>query len=409
MLFVGDDWAEDHHDVEVLDEGGTVLAKRRLPEGLAGVTELHSMIAEHLRDPGSDLDPTPDVVVGIETDRGPWVASLRAAGYEVYAINPMSAARYRQRHSTSGAKSDPGDAHVLAEIVRIDRHNHRAVAGDSALTEGIKLAARAHQGLIWERTRHVLRLRSALREFFPAALKAFEELNAPDALELLAKAPDPDTAAALSRRTVVAAFSRGRRRDPATRADAFTVLMREDALRQAPPIQAAFAGIVRAEVGLIVALNTQIEGLGQVVEQHFGCHPAAEVITSLPGLGVVLGARLLGEFGDDPERYVDAKARKAYAGTAPITRASGTKKVVIARYARNKRVGDAAQLWAFSSMRGSPGAKAYYRQIRARGTGHQAALRQLANRWVGILHGCLKTGTLYDEKTAWSHINDRAA
>ncbi len=146
-----------------------------------------------------------------------------------------------------------------------------------------------------------------------------------------------------------------------------------------------------------------------MVADHFGQHPAAEILTCLPGLGVILGARILGEFGDDPERYVDAKARKAYAGTAPITKASGTKKIVMARYARNKRLSDAAQQWAFSSMRGSAGAKTYYQQLRARGTGHQAALRQLANRWVGILHGCLKTGTPYDENTAWSHLLNTAA
>src|SRR6478609_4224306 len=157
MLFVGDDWAEDHHDVELVDERGKVLTKKRFPEGLAGVTRLHALIAEHLPDPDGVSDPTVEVVVGIETERGPWVASLIAAGYTVYAVNPRSAARYRERHSTSGAKSDAGDAHVLAEMVRLDRAAHRPVAGDSPLAEGIKLAARAHQGLVWERTRHVLR------------------------------------------------------------------------------------------------------------------------------------------------------------------------------------------------------------------------------------------------------------
>lgn len=404
MLFVGDDWAEDHHDVELVDEAGTVLARRRLPEGQVGVTRLHALIAEHLPDPGGDLDPMPRVMVGIETERGPWVASLVAAGYTVYAINPLSAARYRQRHSTSGAKSDAADAHLLAEVVRLDRAHHRAVAVDSALAEGIKLAARTHQNLVWERTRHVLRLRSTLREFFPAALQAFSELDATDTLEVLAAAPDPDTAARLTRHTILTALSRARRRNREQRATEIMAALQAQELRQPAPIQAAYAATVRAQVALITTLNTQVEALGQVVAEHFGQHPAAEVLTSLPGLGTVLGARLLGEFGDDPARYVDAKARKAYAGTAPITKASGTKKIVMARYARNKRLGDAAQQWAFSSMRGSAGAKNYYQQIRARGTGHQPALRQLANRWVGILHGCLKTDTLYDEHTAWGHL-----
>src|SRR6476469_7742730 len=219
MLFVGDDWAEDHHDVELVDEHGKVLAKKRFPEGLAGVTRLHALIAEHLPEPGGDPDPAVEVMVGIETERGPWVASLVAAGYTVYALNPRSAARYRERHSTSGAKSDAADAHALAEIVRLDRAGHRPVAGDSTLVEGIKLAARAHQGLVWERTRHVLRLRSALLEFYPAALQAFPDLDEPDALELLGKAPDPDTAAALPRRTLVAALTRARRRQVHERAE----------------------------------------------------------------------------------------------------------------------------------------------------------------------------------------------
>ncbi|AXG14404.1 IS110 family transposase [Intrasporangium calvum] len=187
------------------------------------------------------------------------------------------------------------------------------------------------------------------------------------------------------------------------------LVLRTKELRQPAPVQAAFAAIVTAEVAVITTLNEQIEILGQVVGEHFGRHPAAELITSLPGLGVVLGARLLREFGDDPTRYVDAKARKSYAGTAPITKASGKKKAVLSRHARNKHLADAVHQWASSSMRGSPGARAYYQQIRARGTSHQAALRQLANRWIGILHGCLKTGATYDEDTAWSHIHQRAA
>lgn len=188
MLFVGDDWAEDHHDVEVQDDQGRVLVRRRLPEGLAGMTVLHALLAEHASASEAELDPEQSaarIVVGIETDRGSWVAALRAAGYSVYAINPMSVARYRERRSTSGAKSDAADAHVLADLVRLDRAAHRPVAGDSDLVEAVKLLARAHQTAVWERTRHLLRLRSALREFYPAALQAFAELHAPDALAVL--------------------------------------------------------------------------------------------------------------------------------------------------------------------------------------------------------------------------------
>ncbi|MCY7288029.1 MAG: IS110 family transposase [Cryobacterium sp.] len=412
MLFVGDDWAEGHHDIEIIDDQGKVQVRRRLPEGLEGVTRLHALIGAQLPADWVDRDPAEAaalVKVGIETDRGSWVAALVAAGYEVFAINPLSVARYRERHSTSGAKSDAADAHLLAEIVRLDRAHHRPVANDTDQGEAIKLTARTHQSLIWDRSRHVARLRSTLREYFPAALLAFEDLDAPDALELLGRAPDPDQAARLSTTVISAALKRARRRRVDERAQRLKNIFKAPELRQTLVLQSAYAAVVASEVAVITALNVQIDRLGAVVDEHFGRHRDAEIYTSLPGLGVILGARIPGEFGDAPDRYTDAKARKNYAGTSPITRASGTKKIVIARYARNRRLGDALQQWAFCSMRGSPGATAYYKQLRARNIGHQAALRQLANRLVGILHGCLKTRSAYDENTAWAHILTTAA
>jgi transposase len=321
----------------------------------------------------------------------------------------MSVARYRQRHSTSGAKSDAGDAHLLAEIVRVDRAHHRPIATDSTDGQAMKLVARSHQSLIWDRARHVLRLRSALREYFPAALVAFEDLYAPDALELLGRAPDPDRAARLSAAKISGALKRANRRKITERTEQIQSALRAPALRQLPAVQAAFAVIAAGEINVIATLNTEIATLGEVVAEHFGRHPDAEVYASQPGLGVILGARVLAEFGDAPNRYADARARKNYAGTSPITRASGTKKVVLARYARNVRLTDAVRQWALSSLRGSPGARCYYDALRARKIGHEAALRQLANRLVGILHGCLKTHTRYNESTAWAHHIPTAA
>lgn len=302
----------------------------------------------------ADLEPgeaAGRVRIGIETDRGPWVQALIAAGYQVYAINPMSVARYRERHSTSGAKSDAGDAHVLAEIVRLDHAHHRPVAGDSAQAEAMKLVARTHQTLIWDRSRQLLRLLSALREFFPAALDAFDDLTASDALELLSRAPDPARAARLSRSQIAAVLRRANRRNVDVKAGDMQQRLRAAQLRQPDAVQSAYAAIVTTQVRLIAALNAEVEQLGQVVADHFGRHRDAEHYLSQPGLGVVLGARILGEFGDDPHRFTDAKARKNYAGTSPITRASGTRKVVLARYARNRRLGDAIHQWAFCALK----------------------------------------------------------
>jgi len=406
LLFIGDDWAEDHHDVEIEDETGKRLARGRLPEGLDGITRLHTMVAEHAPAEWAEL-PSEEVAgrvfVGIETDRGPWVTALRAAGYKVFAINPLSAARYRERHSTSGAKSDAGDAHVLAEIVRLDRDHHRQIAGDTDLVDAVKLLARAHQTAIWERTRQVLRLRSTLREFFPAAIEAFEDLTAKDSLLLLARASSPLRAAKLTRSQVVSALRAARRHHVEAKADALLAAIRAPGLRQPATTEAAYAAVVVGQVGIITALNEQIGQLQEVVAEHFGRHPAADIYLSQPGLGVILAARTIGEFGDDPKRFTDARCRKNYSGQSPITRASGKKTIVLARYATNRRLGQALHLQAFSALSSSPGARAYYDQLRARKIGHHAALRQLANRLVGILHGCLKTNTKYDENTAWQH------
>jgi hypothetical protein len=247
----------------------------------------------------------------------------------------------------------------------------------------------------------VLRLRSALREFFPAALAAFDDLTAPDALELLARAPDPASAARLTATQITAALKRARRRNVAEKAKQVQAVLRGEQLAQPVVVAAAYAATVRSAVAVIGVLNEQVGVLEAQVESHFGRHPDAEVILSQPGLGKVLGARVLAEFGDDPDRYADARSRKNYAGTSPVTRASGKKKAVLARYVRNRHLADALHQQAFCALTASPGARAYYDQLRCRGATHHAALRQLANRLTGILHGCLKTGTLYHEVTAW--------
>lgn len=405
-LFVGDDWAEDHHDVELMDGSGRRLAKARLPEGVAGMARLHAMIGDQL---GETDDEDAEVIIGIETDRGPWVAALVAAGYTVMAVNPLQAAEFRRRLGISGAKSDAGDAHVLADMVRTHSHELRPIAGDSARAEAIKMVARTHKTLIWERTRHTQRLRHALRDYFPAALEAFTDLDAADTLELLAKAPTPAQAARLTLAQISAALKRARRRDVARKAASIQAALRAEQLGQPEVVAAAYAASIQALIAVLTVLNNQITTLQGQVDAHFGQHPAAEIILSQPGLGVVCGARVLAEFGDDPHRYASAKARKNYAGTSPITKASGKKKVALARFIHNDRLIDALMTQAFAALKASPGARAYYDRQRARGAGHNPALRQLANRLVGILHGCLKTGTLYDETTAWSHHVENVA
>lgn len=398
MIFVGDDWAEDHHDVELMDQAGATLARQRLPEGVEGVGALHALIAEHAEGPD-------EVTVGIETDQGMWVASLVAAGYQVFAINPKVAARYRDRHSIAGAKSDPGDAQMLADLVRTDRHRFRTVAGDSVQAGAVKVIARAHQRLIWARQRHLNALRATLRDFYPAALVAFgTDLAHPDALGVLAAAPTPEQGRRLSTASITAALKRGgRKRYFEPRARDIQTALRTDQLAAPAGLADAYGASVTASIAVIAEMTRQIAALEAQLAAHFDAHPDAEIIRSLPGLGDILGARVLGEFGDDPTRYQDAKSRKSYAGTAPITRASGTKRAVLARFVRNRHLADACYLWAFCALTASPGAKAYYDAHKARGGSHDQALRALGNRLVGILDGCLRHRCTYDENTAWGH------
>jgi hypothetical protein len=404
VIFAGVDWAEAHHDVCVMGGDGQVLEQCRVSHSVAGIGELHSLVAAH----AGEGEP---VAAGIEVDRGLVVTALLAAGYQVYAVNPLAAARYRDRHATSGAKSDRGDAKVLADLVRTDRHNHRQVAGDSGLAEAVKVLARAHQSAIWSRQRQVNALRSALREYYPAALATFgTDLAASDAVAVLAMAPTPDAGRALPRATIASALRRaGRQRNVGPRAAQIQAALRADYLHAPPAVTGAYGAAARSAVRLISAYTAEIAELEQALAEHFEQHPDAKIVRSLPGLGTVLGARVLGEFGDDRTRFPSPQSRKNYASTSPITKASGRSHVVLARYARNRRLADALQQWAFCSLTTSPGARRYYDQLRARGKTHRQALRQLANRWVGILHICLQRALFYDETTAWQHLGNAAA
>ncbi len=405
MLFVGLDWAEDHHDVVVMDGLGGVAARQRVPEGLAGLGLVHELLATHGEDPA-------EVVVGTETDRGLFVGALVAAGYQVYAVNPLAVSRYRDRHQTSGAKSDAGDAKVLADLVRTDRHHHRPVAGDSELAEAVKVLAWTHQRLVWTRQRQVNQLRSLLREFYPGALAAVGgDLGGRDALAVLQVAPTPTLGRQLSRAKLAAMLRRaGRQRGVDGRAAELQALLGQPQLEPSPVLAEAYGAAVTALVGVIGVLTSQLEQVAEQLQRHFDQHPDAEIVRSLPGLGVILGARVVGEFGDDPTRYGHPKARKSYAGTAPITRASGKRQVVAARLARNRRLADTCYLWAFSALQASPGARAYYDRCRAAGKTHPpTGLRALANRLVGILHGCLRHRSPYEEAQAWPAATPDAA
>lgn len=390
----GIDWAESHHDVAVVDGVGKVLGRRRIDTGVGGFTALVELLAEHTDDPTG-------VPVAIETDKNLLVVALQAAGNPVYAINPRAVARYRERHGQAGGKSDPGDAYVLANILRTDQRMHRALPRVSETALAVKALARQHQEAIWSLHQTVSRLRSVLLEFYPQAVKAFPNLKHKAALTILAAASTPEAGLKLTRRKVITLLHRcGRRNDPAL-VEHIVAALRTAALRQAPQVEHALGLTVTGLIGIIEAMANSVDKLKEALTIEFERHPHAAVLRSAPGLGPVLAARVLAEIGDDALRFNSAQSLRAFAGTAPITRTSGRSRFVNARRVRNKRLADACHWWAFAMITKSPGARAHYDRRRAAGDSHNAALRNLANKNIGRLWWCLQREQPWDDDTAW--------
>jgi transposase len=396
-VFCGIDWAERHHGVALVDEAGTLLAKARITDDAAGYHKLLALLAEHGDSPD---DPIP---VAIETSHGLLVASLRTGSRRVFAINPLAAARYRDRYGVSRKKSDPGDALVLANILRTDMHAHRPLPTDSELARAITVLARAQQDAVWTRQQVANQVRSLLREYYPAALLAFQGkqggLTRADARVILALAPTPAKAAKL------------------TLAQLRGALKRSGRLRGCDAEAERLRAVFRAEYGhQLLALLKQLDvtceaadDLAEAATAAFHQHADSEILLSFPGLGPMLGARVLAELGDDRARFADARALKSYAGSAPITRASGKKRFVGRRFVKNNRLINAGFLWAFAALTASPGANAHYRRRRDHGDWHAAAQRHLLNRFLGQLHHCLQTRQHFDEQRAFAPLLQAAA
>jgi transposase len=400
-VYCGIDWAESHHDVALVNQDGQLLAKRRISDDLAGYRLLLDLLAEH-----GDSPETP-IPVAIETAGGLLVAVLRTGKRKIYAVNPLAAARYRDRHGVSRKKSDPGDALVLANILRTDMHAHRPLPDDSDLARAITVLARAQQDAVWSRQQIANQVRSLLREYYPVALDAFSSkqggLTRPEARAVLALAPTPSAAARLTLPQLRAALKRaGRSRGIDAEADRLKTALRAEQAHQPALVEEAMGQQLLALLTQLDASCKAVDDLTEAVESLFRQHPDAEILLSFPGLGVQLGARVLAEIGDDRARFADARALKAYAGSAPITRASGKKRFVGRRYIKNNRLTNAGHQWAFAALTASPGAAAHYRRRRDHGDWHAQAQRHLFNRMIGQLYHCLQTRQLFDEQHAFT-------
>jgi transposase len=400
-LFCGVDWAEVHHDVAIVDDTGAVVSRARIGNDAAGFARLLGLLAE-----AGDTPENP-VPVAIETDRGLLVSALRVTGRAIYPINPLSASRYRARHQVSGAKSDAADAVLLANILRTDISAHRPLPDDTELAQAIRVLARAQQDAVWSRQHLGNQVRSLLKEFYPAALEAFAGLPEGglarrDARTVLAAAPSPARAAQLTRAKLRALLLKaGRRRNIDSDVDRLHTVFRAESLHQPPVVENAMGIQLASLLRQFEAACAAADELAEAARDHFERHPDAVIITSFPGLGLLAGARVLAEIGDDRTRFADARNLKAYAGSAPITRASGKKTVVLHRHIKNRRLAAVGPIWALSSLRASPGARRHFDTRRATGDWNHQAQRHLFNKFLGQLHHCLQTGHLYDEHRAF--------
>jgi transposase len=400
-LYCGIDWATEHHDVAPIDADGRLIARRRVDNDASGFADLLAMLAE-----AGDTAASP-IPVAIETDRGLWVAALRATGRVIYPINPLAASRYRARHAVSGAKSDAADAVLLANIVRTDADAHRPLPADTESAQVIRVLARAQQDAVWARQQVGNQIRDLLKDFYPAAIAAFAELRdgglaRADARTILAAAPTPAQAARLTparlrRLLIKAGRKRYLDRDVGRLRETFTATY----LHQPAPVEVAMGIQLAALLLQFDAACAAAEELAEAAIAHFEHHPDAEIITSFPGLGNLAGARVLAEIGDDRKRFTDARGLKAFAGSAPITRASGKKTIVLHRHIKNRRLHAVGPIWALGSLRASPGARRHFDGRRAAGDWNHQAQRHLFNKFLGQLHHCLHTGQLYDEHRAF--------
>jgi transposase len=404
-MFCGIDWASDHHDIAIVDDAGSLAAKARIEDTAEGLAQLLQLLADH-----GDSAEVP-VPVAIETSRGLLVACLRTTGRPVYAINPMAAARYRDRHAVSRKKSDHLDAMVLANVLRTDAAAHRRLPADSELAQAVAVLARAQQDAVWDRTQAANKLTSHLREYFPGFLAAVavrrEGVCHPIARTLLAAAPTPEQAARLTRAQLRSLLKKaGRKNTIDAEADRLHAALRLPQMHQLPLVEQAMGRQTLALLRQLEAACASTDDLAEAVAESFDKHPDAEIITSFPGLGPLSGARVLAEIGDDRSRFADAKGLKAYAGSAPITRASGKSVAVLARRVKNQRLAAVGYVWAFAALTHSDGARAHYDRRREAGDRHTAAQRNLFNRMLGCLHHCLTHRVKYTETIAFPTPSD---
>jgi len=383
--FAGFDWASDHHDVVVVDRNGAVVEDLRIDDSAEGWQKLRAR-----------LSPYAGLAIAIETRSGAVVERLVEAGLAVYPVNPMAAKRYRERKRPSGTKTDRVDAWSLADALRTDGHAWRVLRPDDPLTVELRLLCRDEIELIAQRTALVNQLRAALREYYPAALQAFEDWTARSSWALVERFPTPAALVQAGKRQWEKFLHTHKLYRPQTYAQRLSVFASADQFCGSPAVTGAKSLLAKGLAVQLRVLEDQLDRYRTRIEELFAQHPDHDLFGSLPGAGPKLAPRLLAELGDDRARFDSAEGLQCYVGTAPVSYQSGQVRKARCRRGCNKVLRQTVHLWAGLSVRVCPWARAYYEQKRAEGKSYACALRCLAQRWLKILWKMWQTRTRYD-------------
>lgn len=372
--FAALDWATDHHDVVVVDHLGTIVADFRFAHTTAGWAEFTET-----------MKPFAHAPIALETSSGPAVDQLLQRGWKIYPVNPKASQRYRERKAPSGNKADRPDAWSLADALRTDGQSWRQLVAQDEATAVLRALCRDEITLIEQRTLLVNQLIAALREYYPAALEAFDDWTQPYAWALINQFPTPALLQQAGKRKWEKFLHTHCLWRPGTAPERLKIFAAANALPASPSVVSAKSLLATSLVRVLQALQKQLDQYRQRINQAFGQHPDHDVFGYLPGAGEKLAPRLLGELGSVRQVYPDADALSCEAGTSPVRYQSGQIDKARIRWACNTVLRHVVHLWADCSRKKSPWAQAYYLQKRQKGMSHAAALRCLGKRWLKVL------------------------
>lgn len=399
LLLVGIDWADEQHAYCVMDETGGLVTHGTIPHAPEGVAHLVNTLRAHATEPA-------EICAALETRHGPLVSALLDEGFTVYAINPKAVHRHRERFRVAGAKSDLRDAWVLATLLRTDRALYRPLLPDSELAQELRTLTRDRVELVRTRTMLSNQLTACLKAYFPEFLDLFEDPDRPMALALLQTFPTVEALQRASPRRLEAFLRQHHYPGSARKAQEIHHRLHQPTFRIAPVVVRTKSRLALTLARQLVVLGEQIAAYGAEIERVLRSHPDGELYRSLPGAGDLLAARMVGELGDNRERYHEAAIAQCEAGTAPVTRSSGTVRTVHFRRACRHPLREILWQFAFCSLLHCPWAKEYYRAARARGKHHAEAVRMLGNVWLRIIIAMRRDRRAYDEAV---FLNARAA